>query len=256
MSNRQTGAERDLQEFDIEVQRQGWGNLTLRIQAASLEQAQELALDQAGNHLFSEKDSCYEVVGTNAVRPRQVQAPRGYDSAATQACAPGPTMDVILQLVTDDDYYHEVAGVMWTLDGPALARMEADSRLCVAQHFSEVRRQFYANHLYRQACSSRPLLNLPEMCIDKSSLWICAQAESRVVTTAIELSQLRAALDAGVKTYVHAVESDPLDFLDSVGLQSRIEGAQAGSDAIVVGPFGELSQDEFPSSAVRERSQN
>lgn len=52
----------DLVEFDIEVARVSVGFATIRVKAASLEDARAKALEEAGNHLFSEKTSEYNLV--------------------------------------------------------------------------------------------------------------------------------------------------------------------------------------------------
>lgn len=51
----------DLKDFDIEVARVAVGFATIRVKAASREEAEQKALDAAGNHLFSEKTSNYEL---------------------------------------------------------------------------------------------------------------------------------------------------------------------------------------------------
>jgi len=56
----------ELQDFEVEVQRVAWGNLTIKVRAATLHEAQQMALDEAGNHVFSEKDSEYVLVDAPA----------------------------------------------------------------------------------------------------------------------------------------------------------------------------------------------
>lgn len=48
-------------QFDIEMTRIGTGNTTITVQAANQIEAEELALDEAGNHLYNEKASEYEL---------------------------------------------------------------------------------------------------------------------------------------------------------------------------------------------------
>jgi len=47
--------------FCVEVTRIGFGSHTFEIQNVTAEEAQQIALEQAGNHEFSEKHSEYEV---------------------------------------------------------------------------------------------------------------------------------------------------------------------------------------------------
>jgi hypothetical protein len=54
-------------EFDVDVCRTGFGHKTLRIKADSAADAEEKALDQAGNHSYNEKDSDYSVQGVTRV---------------------------------------------------------------------------------------------------------------------------------------------------------------------------------------------
>lgn len=49
--------------YEVQVSRIGYGFSTLRVQAESQAEAEEKAIDEAGDVLFSEKDSDYEVVG-------------------------------------------------------------------------------------------------------------------------------------------------------------------------------------------------
>ena len=49
------------QTFEIDVTRVGFGHHTISVQASSLKEAQELALDQAGNHLYNEHNSEYSL---------------------------------------------------------------------------------------------------------------------------------------------------------------------------------------------------
>ena len=49
------------QTFDIEVIRIGYGSHTISVEAETYEQAQELALDKAGDYEYSEKSADYEL---------------------------------------------------------------------------------------------------------------------------------------------------------------------------------------------------
>ncbi len=230
----------ELQEFEVEIQRQAWGNHTFKVRAATLELAQEIALDEAGNHVFSEKESEYVLV--DAPAPREQANTHG--------------MTLVLGVGAEDDSCSAVAGVTWRLDEPALLRLEADARLCATQGFSELRRFFYAHEcLYREGSIHTPSLDSPELCVGKSDFWLSAQAEARITTPAVNLQRLRQAFDAGVRLYVSVFEMDPLEFLDSAGLLASVQGAQLGVEAVVVGPCGEMKQMRETRS-MRERGQN
>lgn len=49
-------------EFTVEICRIGYSNRTVKIMAHSLSEAEEIALDEAGNHEFSERDAEYVIV--------------------------------------------------------------------------------------------------------------------------------------------------------------------------------------------------
>ena len=64
-----TGQENDarrvdlpLKSFDVPVCRVGYGFATITVMAHNDEEAEQLALDEAGNHEFSEKNSEYQIV--------------------------------------------------------------------------------------------------------------------------------------------------------------------------------------------------
>lgn len=49
------------QKFDIEVCRTGIGFATIQVEATSQEEAEQLAIDEAGDHEYSEKSSEYDL---------------------------------------------------------------------------------------------------------------------------------------------------------------------------------------------------
>jgi len=53
-----------MEKYKIEVCRIGYGYKTIEVEATSQEEAENMALDEAGDHEFSEKDA--EYVLTNA----------------------------------------------------------------------------------------------------------------------------------------------------------------------------------------------
>lgn len=48
-------------KFKVEITRIGYGCKTVEIEAKDEDEAHKLALEQAGNHLYTEKTSEYEV---------------------------------------------------------------------------------------------------------------------------------------------------------------------------------------------------
>ena len=46
--------------YEVSVCRISYGFINIRVEANSEKEAKEIALDQAGNHLFSEHDADYE----------------------------------------------------------------------------------------------------------------------------------------------------------------------------------------------------
>jgi hypothetical protein len=47
--------------FNVNVCRVGYSFLNLQVEANDEEEAKSKALDQSGDHFFSEKDACYHV---------------------------------------------------------------------------------------------------------------------------------------------------------------------------------------------------
>jgi hypothetical protein len=63
-------------KFDIEVTRTGIGFATIRVEAQSRQEAEFKALDEAGNHLFSEKVGEYELTNGKAIdQSEKIEAP-------------------------------------------------------------------------------------------------------------------------------------------------------------------------------------
>lgn len=56
------------QKFSIPVVRIGYGFATIEVEASSQEEAEQLALDEAGDHEYSEKSSDYEIEGTPQIK--------------------------------------------------------------------------------------------------------------------------------------------------------------------------------------------
>jgi hypothetical protein len=55
--------ELETRAFEVPVVRIGYGFTTIVVMAKTLEEAEELALDEAGDHEYSEKSSEYEIEG-------------------------------------------------------------------------------------------------------------------------------------------------------------------------------------------------
>lgn len=70
-------------KFDIDVTRTGIGFATIRVEAPNQQEAESKALDEAGNHLFSEKTSEYEL--TNGVTDRPHLAERHHPHPLARA---------------------------------------------------------------------------------------------------------------------------------------------------------------------------
>lgn len=65
-------------EFDIDVTRIGTGHRTIPVTANSLEEAQEKALDEAGDHIFSDKSSEYELTDAGFDSVSTAHIPKNY----------------------------------------------------------------------------------------------------------------------------------------------------------------------------------
>jgi len=55
-----------IMKYKVNVTRIGYANLDIEVEASSLEEAEEKALDEAGNHLFTEHHSEYEAQGVSS----------------------------------------------------------------------------------------------------------------------------------------------------------------------------------------------
>lgn len=56
-------------KYIVNVCRIAYGNLDIEVEANSPEQAEEKALNEAGNHLFSEHSSEYEAMSVSESQP-------------------------------------------------------------------------------------------------------------------------------------------------------------------------------------------
>ena len=61
------GSERMTMKYTVSVTRIGYAHLDIEVEASSPDEAEDKALDQAGNHLFSEHSSEYETHGVTEV---------------------------------------------------------------------------------------------------------------------------------------------------------------------------------------------
>lgn len=61
MDEEEVVEESQMQDFEIPVVRIGYGFKTIKVRAKSQEEAEQLALDEAGNQEFSEKESDYKI---------------------------------------------------------------------------------------------------------------------------------------------------------------------------------------------------
>ncbi len=57
-----------LKRYEINMGRTGYGNCTFYVEANSEAEAQEKAHEEAGDHLYSENDSDYEIIGMEEVK--------------------------------------------------------------------------------------------------------------------------------------------------------------------------------------------
>ncbi len=67
--------------FGVDVCRCGFGHKTLRIKADSAAEAQQNALDEAGNHQYSEKSSEYSVAGVTRLNEDNICRTCGVDES-------------------------------------------------------------------------------------------------------------------------------------------------------------------------------
>lgn len=204
------------QIFDVDVCRTGFGFATIQIRASSEFEAQQAALDQAGDHLFSEKDSEYTLVHP-VKEHREV------------------VLEQSLELVLDVhcEARTSLIALRVKLEGPDLQRLGDLQKQLKCLSLSEARHLHAYESLHGEESKQRDELGLLELVHQPGSLFMCGSRSDdvEIASSVVSLPDIEAALSDGVKTLLVS-NIDALDLAMSIGLD-----AQDGSVRLI-GPYG------------------
>lgn len=226
-----TQASPALQEFAIDVIRTGYGVATINVKAADVYAAQELALDQAGNHLYNEKSSEYEL---------------SYP-------APAPVnpheMRVTFEM-TSREGEDPVAGAQFVFKEATINRIERTASLLESEDLSEARYFTYPEqYFYKSHQESGVSLDSPEMVIAQRHISFegCKiGSEYRMSSECLAIPVLLNAFKTGVKLLVvnaGYASFGPLEFMENTG--QAIHNLDVGVSTMVVAPGGIMTAQEY-----------
>lgn len=224
----------ELKDFDIEVCRMGVGFNSIRVRAENEFEAGQQALDEAGNHLYSEKSSEYTLVN-----PVPNPAER----------APERVMEVFMELTCDEGMV-PMAGVKLDITQTDLDRFQNLFKLMDQENLSEVRRYHYPDYLYAEdADNKEDSLDAPEMVFSGEAISLqgfARKADYIAMTNAITFSELVAAFHSGAdKLIINAgyPASSALEFFENAG--QTVTDLDVGTRTIVIGCSGKMTADEY-----------
>lgn len=203
-----------LQEFDVDVCRVGYGFATIKVRAENEFEAQQKALDEAGGHEYSEKDSEYSL--SNPVPDPQKQ---------------GKSLQLFASISFKDPYQMgsiSAAGLRLSVTYSLLDRVDQLQAVMASNSLSEVRFFLGADPIHYASSDDvdddGSSIDMIEAALlgSRGAFHICASdSDQDVITMQIETAQLRKCLDEGVAE-VYLSDGDPIEFAES--LQGFTEG--------------------------------
>lgn len=223
----------ELRDFDVELCRTGVGFATISVAAIDEFEAQQLALDRAGELDYNEKSSEYTLCFPAL-------------TAAEKASMSRPPMELIFELeAVDRDRTSTVGGACINVTHDLLQRFQSLTGMANSCNLSEVR--FYSEPANWLGCRVKDAgLASTEFVLGKSWIGIAGQdhlVDGEVKSMGVELATLLSAFDEGVERVVvlqGSARSDDLSFIEDAGL---FDDLQSIENLRVLSPFELVSQD-------------
>lgn len=219
-----------LQDFEIEVCRTGYGFTTIEVRAASEYEAGQLALDVAGDHSYSEKDSQYQLVHEIANPVEEARLDQ--------------KMSMYLG-VSDEAGHSDIHAVRIDWTRREFERLKELGALLATHNLSEVRRYESTDGVYGLSGEPTDSLASPELQVGRS--WFAFVDADGLRSLGVDFARVDAAFDAGHKIFVQTSEgttpADAVDFLEMVGINPI--DINFDLEAVIHGTGGVVEQDEI-----------
>jgi hypothetical protein len=149
-----------LKPFEIEIRRTGVGFATVRVEAADLQAAREMALEQAGDLEYSEKVSEYDLPGGDP----EIQHARAQ---------PGGQMKLYAVMKAVDGGPTEVSGIELRIDADFITRSRSLAALC--QNMAVEQMNYFAESSRWLVSDPEHLPSAPLIVVTKSGLQVQGQ---------------------------------------------------------------------------------
>lgn len=220
----------ELQDFEIQVCRTGYGFATIDVKAASEYEAGQLALDVAGDHSYSEKDSQYQLVHEIANPVEEARLDQ--------------KMSMYLG-VSDEDGHSDIHAVRIDWTRREFEKLKALGGLLAAHNLSEVRRYESTDAVYGHSGDPTDSLDSPELQVGRT--WFAFLDASGLRSLGVNFAQVEAAFNEGLKLFVMTCDgastTDAVDFLEMVGLNPI--DINFDLESIIYGPGGVVEGGEI-----------
>lgn len=227
------------QTFDVDLCRIGYGFASITVESSNEYEAQQKALDLAGNHEYSEKDAEYTL--SNPV-----------PSPQEQARMDRPAMELILEMTGDRD--SSVHGARVHCHHQFVSRIVDLSALVDRHSLSEAR--YFLEPEEWMGLSEDGVMSLSEITMGKSWFSFVGfddMTDSQVSSMGVDISKLVEAFDAGANRFVVLQGSsrpDDLSFVENAGIFDDERGIDG---LVVMTPFEVMSQDDLQASFDKYR---
>jgi hypothetical protein len=223
-----------LTTFQVEVCRTSVSFNTIEVQATNEFEAQQLALDEAGNHSYSEKDAEYSL-------PFEVPNPALVAKRAQ-------TIDLLLGMTCAGDVLEPVIGAKMVMSYADLESIQSIAKGVVALNLSEARAwQGVSEWLYREGYEEQESPHIAEISVEKSGFFLTGGIEhtsDSMRSRLIDLAWLDSLFTAGVKKVVMLADmTHPLEFLSEIG--HATEDLDVEGDIRIWTPVGDFTRDDY-----------
>ena len=220
----------DLKDFEIEVCRTGFGFATISVKAASEYEAGQLALDAAGDHSYSEKDSQYQLVHEIANPVEEAHLNK--------------KMSMYLG-VSDDEGHSDIHAVRIDWTRREFEKLKTLGALLATHNLSEVRRYESTDAVFGHSGEPTDSLDSPELQVGRN--WFAFLDASGLRSLGVTFAQVEAAFDEGRTLFVMPCEgastTDAVDFLEMVGINPI--DINFDLESIIYGPHGVVGREEI-----------